>query len=118
MSALNSFSLLNRATEGPATCSSSFSQNRSVSAMYPFQIICFSSGRATSRKSLVSPGPVHGSVIATSTTTMQLTIRTKITYGFLILAFGMMLTDVCKLMRAPLAAELSTSSSTQHLHKF
>ena len=32
---------------------------------------------------------------------MQLTIRTKVTYGFLILAFGMMLTDVCKLMRAP-----------------
>ena len=118
MSALNSFSLLNRATEEPAVCSSSFSQNRSVTAMDRFQIVCFSPGRATVRKSLVSRGQAHGSAIAPCTTTMQLTIRTKVTYGFLILAFGMMLTDVCKLMRAPLAAELSTSSGTQHLHKF
>jgi hypothetical protein len=32
---------------------------------------------------------------------MQLTIRTKIAFGFVILAFGMMFTDVCRLLRAP-----------------
>jgi hypothetical protein len=49
---------------------------------------------------------------------MQLTIRTKVTYGFLVLAFGMMLTDVCRLMRAPSSAAIASSSSAQHLRKF
>ncbi len=49
---------------------------------------------------------------------MQLTIRTKVTCGFLILAFGMMFTDFYKLMRAPSEAPLSASSSARHLHRF
>ncbi len=49
---------------------------------------------------------------------MRLTIRTKVTYGFLMLAFGMMLTDVCKLMLAPSPAALSATGSTQHARKF
>jgi hypothetical protein len=49
---------------------------------------------------------------------MQLTIRTKVTYGFLVLAFGMMLTDVCKLMRAPSSTAMAATSSAQHVHKF
>jgi hypothetical protein len=49
---------------------------------------------------------------------MQLTIRTKVTYGFLILAFGLMLTDFCRLMRAPSEAPLTATSSAQHLHRF
>jgi hypothetical protein len=49
---------------------------------------------------------------------MQLTIRTKVTYGFLILAFGMMLTDVCKLLRAPSDAALSAATSAQHVRRF
>lgn len=31
---------------------------------------------------------------------MQTTIRTKMAYGFVILAFGMLLTDVCRLARS------------------
>jgi hypothetical protein len=49
---------------------------------------------------------------------MQRTIRTKVTYGFLILAFGMMLTDVCRLMLAPSAAAMSATSAAQHIRKF
>ena len=49
---------------------------------------------------------------------MQLTIRTKVIYGFLILAVGMMLTDVCKLLRAPSEAPLSAAMRVQHLRRF
>ncbi len=31
---------------------------------------------------------------------MQSTIRTKVAYGFVILAFGMLLADVCRLARS------------------
>jgi len=49
---------------------------------------------------------------------MQLTIRTKVTYGFLILAFGMMLTDVCKLLRAPSDTGLSVTAGARHVRRF
>jgi hypothetical protein len=84
----NSFLVLNRATEEPRR-SSSFS-------------------RAWRRKS--------GDEIA-SQTTMQLKIRTKFTYGFLVLAFGIMLTDVCRLMLAPSAAAITAVSAAPQKHK-
>jgi hypothetical protein len=49
---------------------------------------------------------------------MQLTMRTKFTYGFLILAFGLMLTDVCRLVLAPSGEVLSAASGTQYARKF
>jgi hypothetical protein len=49
---------------------------------------------------------------------MQLTMRTKFTYGLLILAFGMMLTDVCRLLNAPAGQASSAASGTQHARKF
>jgi len=49
---------------------------------------------------------------------MQLRIGTKVTYGFLILALGMMLTDFCRLMLAPSASAMSATISTQHARKF
>jgi hypothetical protein len=48
---------------------------------------------------------------------MQRTIRTKITFGFLILALGLMVTDCYRLMRAPTDATLS-ANNVQHAHKF
>ena len=48
---------------------------------------------------------------------MQLKIRTKFTYGFLVLAFGIMLTDVCRLMLAPSTAAITAVSSAQQKHK-
>jgi hypothetical protein len=48
---------------------------------------------------------------------MHPTIRANITYGFVILALGMMLTDVCRLMRTPLAAPL-IANNAQRVHKF
>ena len=50
-------------------------------------------------------------------TAMQLKIRTKFTYGFLVLAFGIMLTDVCRLMLAPSTAAITAVSSAQQKHK-
>ena len=50
-------------------------------------------------------------------TAMQLKIRTKFTYGFLVLAFGIMLTDVCRLMLAPSAAAVTAVSAAQQKHK-
>jgi hypothetical protein len=50
-------------------------------------------------------------------TAMQLKIRTKFTYGFLVLAFGIMLTDVCRLMLAPSATAITAVSSAQQKHK-
>ncbi len=49
---------------------------------------------------------------------MQLTIRTKLTYAFLILAAGLMLTDVCRLMRAPSEPAFAAANSAQHVHRF
>jgi hypothetical protein len=49
---------------------------------------------------------------------MQLTIRTKVTYGFLLLAVGLMLTDVCRLMRAPSESALAATNSAQQMHRF
>jgi hypothetical protein len=60
----------------------------------------------------------RGVGIASRKATMQLTIRTKVTYGFLILAFGMLLTDFCKLVRASSDAALTATASTQHARKF
>ena len=52
---------------------------------------------------------------------MQLTFRPKVTYAFVILALGMMLTDFCKLLRNPsnaANAALSATSEIQHVRKF
>lgn len=49
---------------------------------------------------------------------MQLTIRTKFIYGFLILALGMMLTDVCRLVRASSGGALTVASSAPQVRKY
>ena len=49
---------------------------------------------------------------------MQLTIRNKVTYGFLILALGLMLTDVCRLLRTPSAETFSAASNATHSRRF
>ena len=48
---------------------------------------------------------------------MQRTIRMNVTYGFLILALGMMLTDLCRLARTPNPAVSATNGQHQ-VHKF
>jgi hypothetical protein len=93
------------------------SQNRLVSAMWRQQIICFSSVGLEACKSLTPVDIEHGDLGALPES-MQRTIRTKVTFGFLILAFGMMLTDVCRLMLAPSAAAMSATSAAQHIRKF
>jgi hypothetical protein len=72
---------------------------------------------ARERKLLLSLDLSRGSAIALDEITMQRTIRTKITFGFLILAFGLMVTDCYRLMRAPTDATLS-ANNVQHAHKF
>jgi hypothetical protein len=42
----------------------------------------------------------------------------KITYAFLIFAVGLMLTDLCKLVRAPSEPVFATANSTHQVHKF
>ncbi len=84
----------------------------------PVEIICFSVPAREARKSMPDFRHICGDRNAYGKGTMQLTIRTKVTYGFLILAFGLMLTDVCRLMRAPSEAPLSAASSAPHLHRF
>ncbi len=49
---------------------------------------------------------------------MQRTIRTNLTYGFLILALGLMVTDFYRLMRAPSEGTISATNSIQHARKF
>jgi len=49
---------------------------------------------------------------------MQLTIHSKVTYGVLLLALGLMLTDLGRLLRAPSEATLSAANSTQQVRKF
>ena len=49
---------------------------------------------------------------------MRLTIQSKVTYGFLILALGLMLTDFCRLVRAPSDAVLAAANTTHQAHKF
>jgi hypothetical protein len=49
---------------------------------------------------------------------MQLTFRPNVTYAFVILALGMMLTDFCRLLQTPSTAALSASSKIQHVRKF
>jgi hypothetical protein len=49
---------------------------------------------------------------------MQSTIRNKVTYGFLILALGMMLTDVCRLLRTPSAETFSAANNATHARRF
>jgi hypothetical protein len=68
------------------------------------------------RKSLLWWDRKRGEEIAFQTA-MQLKIRTKFTYGFLVLAFGIMLTDVCRLMLAPSAAAVTAVSAAQQKHK-
>jgi hypothetical protein len=46
--------------------------------------------------------------------TMQLTMPAKVAYGFLILALGMTLTDICKLMLAPTVAASTKAVTVQH----
>jgi hypothetical protein len=48
---------------------------------------------------------------------MQLTMRTKVTCGFLILALGMMITDCYRLLRAP-DAVIPATGDAQHSRKF
>jgi hypothetical protein len=48
---------------------------------------------------------------------MERTLRTKLTYGFVVLALGMMVTDVCRLFRQPPDAVLA-HISVQRIHKF
>jgi hypothetical protein len=67
---------------------------------------------------IAAPQWRFGDGIARGDATMRLTIRAKFTYGFLMLAFGMMLTDVCKLMLAPSPAALSATGGRQHERKF
>jgi hypothetical protein len=45
---------------------------------------------------------------------MQLTMPAKVAYGFLIVALGMMLTDICKLMLAPTVAASTQAVTVQH----
>jgi hypothetical protein len=46
------------------------------------------------------------------------TVRPQITYAFLILAVGLMLTDLCKLVRTPSEPVFATSDRTHQVHKF
>jgi hypothetical protein len=69
------------------------------------------------RKLLLSLDLPDGARIALYEITMQRTIRTKITFGFLILALGLMVTDCYRLMRTPTDATLS-ANNVQHAHKF
>lgn len=43
-------------------------------------------------------------------------MRIKVTFGFLIVAFGLMLTDVCRLALAP-ASPASVARVTRHAEK-
>jgi hypothetical protein len=45
-------------------------------------------------------------------------LRPKITYAFLILAVGLMLTDLCKLVQAPSEPVFATAERTHQVHKF
>jgi hypothetical protein len=47
---------------------------------------------------------------------MKLSIRTKVSCGFLILAFALMVTDVCRLVRAN--ADPVLSASAKHAGRF
>jgi hypothetical protein len=49
---------------------------------------------------------------------MQLTMSSKVTYGVLILALGLMVTDFCRLMRAPSDATFAASNIAHHARKF
>ncbi|HTC91218.1 MAG TPA: hypothetical protein VK686_23095 [Bryobacteraceae bacterium] len=49
---------------------------------------------------------------------MRHMVQPKITYAFLILAVGLMLTDLCKLVRAPSEPVFATADSTHQIHKF
>jgi hypothetical protein len=44
--------------------------------------------------------------------------RTKFTYGFLILALGMMVTDCYRLLRAPVDTAFAATSGVQHARRF
>lgn len=84
----------------------------------PARIICFSAESARECKCLLALDRALGNRSASRRGTMQLTIRTKVTYGFLILAVGLMLTDVCRLMRAPSEPAFAATNSAQHVHRF
>jgi hypothetical protein len=45
-------------------------------------------------------------------------LQAKLTYGVLILALGLMVTDFCKLMRAPSGDSLANANTTHHAAKF
>lgn len=61
---------------------------------------------------------VTGNRIALVQDVMRLTMQSKVTYGFLILAFGMMLTDCYRLLRSPSEVSMSAATSVQHARKF
>jgi hypothetical protein len=48
---------------------------------------------------------------------MQAMIRTKVSYAFLILAIGLMLTDVCRLAWPPSRAAVADSHVVSHQGK-
>jgi hypothetical protein len=49
---------------------------------------------------------------------MRLAIKNKVVYGFLIVAFGMLLTDAYHIYRAPSGPAASVASSATHLRRF
>jgi hypothetical protein len=63
-------------------------------------------------------GEAGGDRNALDETAMQLKIQSKVTYGFLILALGLMVTDFCRLMRAPSDTVLAAANTTHHARKF
>jgi hypothetical protein len=82
------------------------------------RIICFSKFSAGGRKLLPAKDGGDGAPIALDGVIMRLRIRPKVTYGVLVLAFAMMLADVCKLLRSPSGAALAASTNGQHVRKF
>lgn len=67
---------------------------------------------AKRNKSFGSHSETLGGISAIEKTAMQLTMRTKITCGFVIVAVAMMVTDVCRLVRTP--AEPAFSAASAH----
>jgi len=55
---------------------------------------------------------------ATRRSPLRLTMPAKISYGFLILALGLMVTDVCKLVLAPSQAAFASSANVHRNRNF
>jgi hypothetical protein len=48
---------------------------------------------------------------------MQLTVGRNISYAFVVLAVGLMVTDFCRLLREPSDAAFSAANGTHQVHK-